>query len=158
MSRDMMLFFDGVLLSGDMARSGADLATDDTLETSVIASLFSDKRASETDELPAGETWRRGWWGDCAPDVAGDRLGSHLWLLSREKQTETTRSRAEQYAREALAWMIEDGVAKRVTVAAAWVSMGVLGLRIDIYRPDGRVESYRFEHAWQAQEDKLNAV
>lgn len=152
---DLRLIFDGWLLAADLLQSGADLDQDPTLETAVIVSLFSDRRASETDELPAGCTWRRGWWGAELPLVPGDerQWGSHLWLLSREKQTEQTRQRAEQYAREALAWMIEDGVASAADVRAEWTGMGRLALRVDITRPDGGNETYSWANIWQAMEE-----
>ena len=43
--------------------------------------------------MPSAANPRRGWVGD-ALDGQGRRLGSLLWLLSREKQTEQTRLRA----------------------------------------------------------------
>lgn len=157
---DLRLNYDGWLLAGDLALEGGDLATDPTLETAVIVSLFSDRRAAQTDELPSGCTWRRGWWGSQLPEMGGDerQWGSHLWLLSREKQTEETRRRAEQYAREALAWMIEDNVASAVGVRAEWTGMGRLALRVDIHRPDGVSETYSWATIWQATEDHTNAL
>lgn len=45
----------------------ADIALDnligDNITTNVIASLFTDRRAQPSDELPDGGTDRRGWWG-----------------------------------------------------------------------------------------------
>lgn len=153
---DLLLYFDGLFLRGDMHLDGADLAVDHGLETACVVSLFSDRRAGATDELPAGETARRGFWGAAIPDRADDagRFGSHLWLLCREKQTETTRLRAEQYAAEALEWMLEDGVASEVVVTASWRAPGSgwLDLEIVIYRPDG--EPYRYAAAWRAVEER----
>ena len=91
---------------------------------------------------------RRGWWGDLFPTLPNDRIGSRLWLLSREKQTELTRTRAQQYATDALQWMLEDGVAARVEVTAEWVRMGVLGLRVEVTRPQDTSETFRFASAW----------
>ncbi|MEF2146287.1 MAG: DUF6402 family protein [Desulfovibrionaceae bacterium] len=44
-------------LSGDVAlsASGTDLATDDSLATAVLVSVFTDRRADDADELPAAE-------------------------------------------------------------------------------------------------------
>lgn len=113
-----------------LAASGG-LATDDGLKTSVLLSLFLDRRARPDDALPdaaAGD--RRGWVGD-AFDL-GDRIGSRLWLLAREKQTEETRRRAEEYAAEALDWLVEDGLASAVRISAEWIATGILGLRIEV--------------------------
>jgi len=133
----------------DFAIGELGLSEDDGLETAVILSLFSDRRAEADDELPFGETDRRGWWGDAWPDTDGDRIGSRLWLLHREKQTQDVVLRAREYAQEALAWLVEDGVAARVEVDAEIVRRGVLGLTVRIFRPESTVARFRFEAFWR---------
>jgi len=164
---DLALSFDGETLTSDIAFGASDLATDDGLATAVIISLFTDARARPEDLLPddtraPGETivfgsaggnltrYRRGWWGDLVPppqaaDATGHRTGSRLWLLSREKQTAETLHRAEEYAREALQWLIADGVARAVQVEAFIPRAGWLGLRIMIDRPRNHEQ---FEYVW----------
>ena len=93
---------------------GADLLAEDGLDTAILVSLFTDARVRE-DELPPGHTWRRGWWGDGVDDEP-DITGSKLWLLRREKATQQVLVRARGYIREALAWMIRDGVAVSLNV------------------------------------------
>lgn len=155
------LYFED-LMAADLAQDGAALAADDGLETAVVLSLFTDRRAEADDELPAGATDRRGWWGDAIPPVVdgaavdGDRIGSRLWLLSREKQTAETLNRARGYAAEALAWLVADGIAERVDVAAEWVRTGVLGLAVTIARPAGEEVELRYATAWQAMEERAN--
>lgn len=133
----MALSWNGSELRGELQLlpSGA-LASDDGLTTCVLLSLFVDRRARPDDELPdaaAGD--RRGWVGDAfAPD---DRIGSRLWLLTRQKQTEETRRRAEEYAAEALDWLVEDGLATAVRISAEWVAMGILGLRVEVQTDAG---------------------
>lgn len=136
----------------DLVTAANDLETDDGLETAVIISLFTDRRAADDDELPIGETRRRGFWGDAVADVDGDRIGSRLWLLSREKQLQTVVDRAVEYAREALAWLIEDKIANKVEVSGEIVRTGVLGLQILIDRPGTGNEEYRYNYEWAAQE------
>ncbi len=113
----------------------------DRLTSAVVVSLFSDRRAAVDDPLPDPAADRRGWVGDAlSPGATGAggaylsaaRLGSRLWLLKREKQTEATRRRAEDYAREALAWLVEDGHATAIDVTAAWVRRGVLALQVEL--------------------------
>lgn len=135
---------------GDLSIEGFDLATDNGLYTAIVLSLFLDRRAKDDDVLPDGSTDRRGWWGDAWPQIDRDQVGSRLWLLSREKQLPETLARAEEYAREALTWLIEDGVATRLQVTGTWLRMGVLGLEITITRPSGEVAAYRFETLWEA--------
>lgn len=124
----------GPRLTPDLALTeGGALARDDGLRTAVLLSLFCDARAAPDDPVPDPlNPDRRGWIGDVLAPVDGDRWGSRLWLLAREKQTEATRRRAELYAREALAWLVEDGLAARVEVEAAWAAPQRLGLRIRI--------------------------
>jgi len=146
----------GLQLPGyDISLSGPDLLADTGLRTSVIISLFSDRLAEPDDVLPDDSGDRRGYWADALASVEGDRIGSRLWLLSREKQTNETLNRAREYAEEALQWLVDDGVAQSVHVNASWVRSGMLGLIIDITRPDGGQDSFRFEAAWNGE---LNAV
>ena len=141
--------------NADLFLSNNDIGKDLSLETAIIISLFSDRRALETDELPGGGNDRRGWWGDSFPAAQGDRLGSRLWLLSREKQLPEVLRRAEEYAREALQWLIDDRVCTSFTVTAEIVRTGVLGLAIMINRPGATSLSFRYNYAWAAQESKL---
>ncbi len=120
------LAWDNDAMAGSLPFNGGFLA-DDGLGTSVFISLFTDRRAEADDGLAPAE--RRGWVGDALADREGDRIGSRLWLLKREKETEETRARAEEYAAEALAWMIDDGLATGIEIEAAWVAPSVLGLR-----------------------------
>ena len=89
---DIALTWNNDIGAGDLCVVGADLLADDGLETAVLLSLFSDRRARE-EEIPPGQTWRRGWWGDLLADDQ-DQIGSKLWLLEREKQSPTVLVRA----------------------------------------------------------------
>ena len=140
-----------------LAAAGDDLATDPGLETAVIISLFTDRRAGEHDELPATESDRRGWWGNDYEE-AGYEVGSKLWLLRREKQMASVVLRAEEYAREALRWMLRDRVARGVKVTGSIPRQGWLHLQIDIARPDGRNLNLKYAYNWLAQEAKKDAV
>ena len=95
--------------------------------TNIIVSLFTDARASDDDILPDGATDKRGWWGDSFRDK---KIGSRLWLLSREKQLSSVLKRAQEYAEESLAWMIKARLIKSVSVVATNPSNGVLMLTI----------------------------
>jgi phage gp46-like protein len=125
------------------------LAQDDGLETAVILSLFSDRRANADDVLPSGDD-RRGWWADTYADVEGDRWGSRLWLLDRSKQMPDILRKAEEYAREALQWLIEDRIVLTVQCAAEVVRDGVMGLTVTITRGNKPAQAqYRFEIFWK---------
>lgn len=157
---DIRAVFIGEKMVSDYALDTGALQADPGLETAVVISLFTDRRAEPDDELPDGTSDRRGWWGDVAPPIVngraidGHRLGSRLWLLGREKQLQSVVERARQYAREALQWMIEDGVCERIDVIAEIVRTGVLGLGITIYRPNADAVTFQFDHAWSAQAER----
>lgn len=120
-----------------------DLATTDGLETAVAISLFTDARAPDDAELPAGAD-RGGCWMDSYPDIEGDVTGSLLWLLTREKQTTEVLQRAERYARTALQWLLDDRVASAVTIAASYPLVGVLALAIEITDARGTPRRFAF--------------
>jgi phage gp46-like protein len=143
---------------GELVLSGFDLARDDGLETAVIISLFTDRRAS-AEQLPVelAQDDLRGYWGDISNATPSDQTGSLLWLLAREKQLPQILGRAQQYCREALAWMVEDLVATRVEVTAEFVAQGWMLILVDIFRPTGSPVRYRFNYEWAAQAAKRPA-
>ena len=138
---DIRLVWDGS--GADCAVRLADLEREDDIETAVILSLLLDARARDDDALPDGSGDRRGWWADsAAPAAEGDRTGSRLWLLSREKTLPEVLRRARDYAEEALAWLLEDGAAKNVSVHAAMPRRGLLALTVVITLPDDTARTF----------------
>lgn len=140
---DAALTYQGDSLDIDLELG--DLVHDDGLVTAVLVSLLSDGRAPPEAVVPTLDGEPRGWW----PDDPNDRFGSLLWLLSRGKQTQETAATAREYVRAALAWMVEDGVATRVLVDAAWAERGILAIAVEIERGSAR----RWAGAWAAIED-----
>ena len=101
----MQLFLNGAQVSADMT---------DSLSRAVVISLFTWQRASQSDEVDNDQ--RMGWWGDTFAENKGDKIGSKLWLLLRQKVTEETINRAQEYAFDALKWLIDDGICSDITV------------------------------------------
>ncbi|EAY9778650.1 TPA: phage GP46 family protein [Escherichia coli] len=130
---------------GDIAQDGIDMLTDDSLTTDVTISLFTDRRALDSDTLPDGSDDRRGWWGDSYRDRP---IGSRLWLLSREKATPDTLERARGYAEEALEWLKTAGRVSAINVRAEQLHPGWLYLYIALTLPDGSVIPYEFKAAF----------
>jgi phage gp46-like protein len=165
---DIALKWDPQKWEADIVLAGADLLGDDTLETSIIISLFADRRAQPDDVLPnedpnhPGGGDRRGWWADWySPDMLArqqaipgtvsppaQRIGSRLWLLARSKQLPKVVSAAQQYGQEALQWLVDSGIASSLTVTAAVVRPGVLGLGVQIAR--NRAAPQRYDFIWGA--------
>jgi phage gp46-like protein len=129
---DIGLVYDIELQGADIAVGDGLLQLEGGLRTAILISLFTDARADDADVLPTAGDDRRGWWADTFPEIGGDRIGSRIWLLSREKATNTTLERARGYARDALAWLIEDGIASTVEVATSWHALGVMRVDIDL--------------------------
>lgn len=117
----------------------------DPLTRAVIISLFTWRRALPDDPV---EGIRWGWWGDGLDGLTNDRIGSRLWLLGREKLTLSTINRAREYAEEALQWMLDDGVASRVTVTTERRGLDALALRALIERDNEAPIDLRFDNAW----------
>lgn len=134
-----------VVIDGRTVALGLEI--EEPLVRAVIISLFTWRRALPDDTLP--DAARMGWWGDTFPTVPGDRIGSRLWLLSREKLIPRTVERAREYAREALQWLIDDGVASRVEVEAERRGLDGLALACRIYRSDGSATDLRFPDTWE---------
>lgn len=133
---------------GDVELGRGDLVIDETLETAILVSLFTDRRVS-AEELPQGETSRRGFWGDMLEED-GDEIGSKLWLLDREKESDDELlARAEEYSAEALRWLVDDGIASSVEVETELIGRGQLGISVAVIRPDGVGENYRFNTLWE---------
>lgn len=145
---DLQVAFNGTFF--DLSLGAADLSTDAGLYSAVVISLFTDRRASAGDVPPGCASDVRGWWGDSYPPSEGDRIGSRLWLLGREKSLPDVARKAEQYAAEALQWMIDDGIVARVAVDAQIQDVRTLALSIAMARPSGDVITYRFANLWEA--------
>lgn len=145
---DVALDWSAEDFAADIALDGADLATGSALYTAVVMSLFTWRRALPDDRLPDDVTTRNGWWGDSFSDIDKDRIGSRLWLLWREKITQETINRATEYARESLAWLIEDGIARAVDVETTRNGLHRLDMAITIRRHDGQDRTLRFENVW----------
>ena len=158
MPKDIGIEWDSDLLEGDFLYRQGDLGSDAGLETAIIISIFSDRRADDEDELPdVDSSDRRGWWGDLTfdlTDTGRDKIGSRLWLLERSKTSPEVLARAEQYIEEALQWLIEDGVAAKVEVEVerqGIVGSDILAFSVKIYRKDGGVEAFNFSEQWTSQ-------
>jgi len=145
---DLKLVWDEDAVMFDLASlpGSTDLALEEGLETAIAVSLFTDARA-EVVELPPGETDRRGWFGEEFGTVSGDKIGSKLWLLDREKQTEEVRMKAIEYAEEALKWLIDDGVASAIDVDCQFPSRGVWQLSVDITKPKTG-QAFKYSIIW----------
>lgn len=133
--------YDNDARRGDLRRSGANLLTDEGLESAIHISLLTNRRADKGDPLPTGHS-RGGWCLDHL-DERGRVIGSKLWLLRGAKLPPSGVVAAARYAREALLWLVEDGVAAEVKTEARLVRAGLLGILVQVRRPDDPAERWR---------------
>ncbi len=128
----------------DLAMNGSDLAQGNDLLSAVLLSLFTNRLAEPDDVLPDSTQDRQGWWGDDFAAVEGDLIGSRLWLLCREKQTNETLVQAQEYVTEALQWLIDDGVVASINCNVTFPRMNWLGIQIQFIHSDGTSSQYEF--------------
>lgn len=155
---DLALIWDNHDGSADLALVDGALVTDDGLDTAIMISLFTDRRARADDILAGGEgSDPRGWWGDGFADAEGDDIGSHLWLLEREKRLPAVRDKARQYARDALAWLIADQVCASIDVIVETRGSDQLAIGVTAVRPTGPAR-LRFDYLWDQTGASRHAV
>lgn len=146
---DLLLVFDGSFREYDCKVINGELALGNDLESAVIISLFTWARA-KPEEVPEG-TPRYGWFGDKIDSENTDSTGSKLYLLKREKITEDTVSRAKEYIQDALAWLIDDGIASEISVELERNKND--GNRVDgiiVIRRGDVSNTMRFDDLWSA--------
>lgn len=128
----------------DLLIDGTDLETTDGLESAIIVSEFSDRRAY-AEEVP-DPMKRRGWIGDTVSDVPGDRHGSGLWLYEQSRGTRETVVSVRTEAQRALDWMIEE---RLIVSSAARIANDpakrTFTLVIETEMPDGGTSIRAFE-------------
>jgi len=147
---DFTFQFSTVTGYADMAIVNGDFGIGDDLQTAVLVSIFSDRRATdaELDALADGATkptTNKGIWIDTYRE--GIQYGSGIWLILRGKKLPETLSRAEEYAKESLTWMIADGVAQTVETSAAFEGDRML-LTVTITRQSAEDVVATFDFAW----------
>lgn len=130
-AQDVEGFFDLVIDA-----TARDLATSDGLESVLLVSLFSDRRAA-ADEV-SDPLERRGWLGNAAAEVPGDNHGSGLWLYEQRRLTQAVVNGVRSEAEQALAWMREQNMARDVSATPQTdPAKRLLTLNIEITDPQG---------------------
>lgn len=112
-------------------------------------SLFSWRRAEPDD--PLDDDQRMGWWGDTYPAVPGDKIGSRLWLLRRRTIVPEVLRAAEEYAREALQWMIDDELVTSVDVQIVVRNRTRVDAVVQLADAGSPLPPFNFNDIWQVQ-------
>lgn len=120
-----------------------DFESDDSLETSVFISLTKHRYDSETA--------LNGWSGE--EILTGDiPFGSRLYLAMQENITDSSLSLVNKYVFESLEWMIDDKLAREITINVERVNTNIVGFSVTIFKPDNITEEFEYFLNWQAQQ------
>jgi len=119
-----------LLLQDDGLVAGNDLIT------AITVALFSDGRAN-IEDVDAGEDLR-GWWSR--------EIGSLLWLLDRKKITKENIALAVNFAKSALQFLIDTGIASNVDVQGS--RLNLTGIKLDIKVI--RAANSKYDYLWDA--------
>lgn len=144
MPQDVLIKMDKAGLY-DIQVSGGDIASVDGLEAAIATSLFSDARAPEN--LQPDPALRRGWVGDILTADTGRKTGSLLWILDQARLTDEMLNTAALYAQEALQWLIDDGVATRISASVERAGPREFMIVVNLVDASGRAK--QFSNLWR---------
>lgn len=131
--------------------------TDVALARAVMVALNSDRRALDDDILPTEQgDDRRGCWADtdAAAIWGGWPVGSRLWLMGREKITDSnaaqgaTIEKARRYLAEALQPFVDAMICTSFTIDLARVGRDRIGGTIKIYRGPTVSIALEYQSLW----------
>lgn len=132
----------------DLVFKDGDLVLSDSLQMSVILSIATWCRNDSFEGAAIIEPSIGGWWADALNEIP---LGSRLWTLFREKLNDVTLDNANALVKDALKWMIDDGVAKDVKVSSQLgKDRNTAEFVIEIVKPSGDTEQFNYESNWEA--------
>ena len=142
---DKSIIWNQYIGQSDYAITNGDLSYGNDLYTSVIISLFTNRRNDDPTLKP--NSYRGGWWGD---GYSSQLIGSKLYLLYRAKKINDQQilNQAINYSDEALAWLIANGIAKTVVATAIWLANNIMGLTITITEPNFAINVFNFKWVW----------
>jgi len=148
-------FFDVGTACPDLVIENGQLKFDLGLETSVLISFFTDKRAS-LEQLPIGHSTRRGWWADLIAQPSDDQYGSLAWTFEKTKLNAATAASFSDALQTSLQWMIDDGIADTVVVSSEVIAGEQITLSVEITKPSG--DNIPFKFIWDGQALKIEGA
>lgn len=130
----------------DLIIEDGDFKPTEGLETALLVSLFSDRRAY-ADEVP-DPLKRRGTIIDLVPEEPGDKYGSGLWFYEQSRLSTEVRNGVRNEAEMSLQWTVADRLATFVQAEATREPANrLLNLNISLTALDGGLSSYVFKIA-----------
>ena len=141
-------------LAYDVEFENGDFKIDDGLETALIVSLLSDRRADESQIFQP--ELRRGWIGDLVATLPGYKFGSHIWLSEQSRLTQETLTTIQDASEKSLDWMLSIGLILNVEAKASIVVKdSTVLLIVSVTSPDGSVSKKAF-NLWKRTIENAN--
>ncbi len=140
---------DAVLVTNELGEydiqigPNGDILTEDFFETSLLGSIYGEKRASKSEITPSH--LRRGWIGNESGN--GFERGSKLWLYQQSRLTRDVLNKIEKAANDSLKWFVTDKILISIS-ATATLQDGAVTLIIDINRSGSQVDR-RYFKLWE---------
>lgn len=118
--------------------SNGDIKTADFFDTSLLYSIFGERRATPDEVVDPSR--RRGWIGN-SDDFEN---GSKLWLLEQARLTRSNLNRVEDEIKKSLQWLVDDGFAVSIDEPVAALVNGVVVVEVVIRRSRDQVDRRLF--------------
>ena len=119
-----------------------DIETADFFDTSILYSIFGERRANEDEISDASR--RRGWIGNEGKDFEN---GSKLWLFEQARATVSNFNRIEDEIKKSLQWLVDDGHAVAIEGVSVTndTTKGRLVLELNIRRSRDKIDRRLFD-------------
>lgn len=117
-----------------------DLKCDDSFDTDIFCSLFSDRRANEAEKTKSEQ--RRGWEGDVVAVLNGYFIGSKWWLNEQSRWNQKTVNKYVSDAEKALEHFTENKLVTSITVSGKLVSVGIIEISVIFYIDNNPVHTF----------------
>lgn len=123
-----------------------DFTATEGLDTTVLSSILSDARASESEVGLAA--YRGGWLGNTVPVIVDKQLGGLLWTLEQRRRTTDNLNLSVDAVQKSLDWLVESNIAKSVECSGVLSPDGAI-ISVVITSLSGEVDSI-YVPLWKA--------
>ncbi len=124
----------------DLVISNGQFEEVDGLETTLLLSLLTDARVDAS--IVESASQRRGWVGDIFTADTGRQIGSKLWRFDQGRLTQQILNGFGLEADDALAFLVEDSIARSVSTDVERIDTRQINVNILITTNQGRNQQY----------------
>ncbi len=109
------------------------ISSKEGMKHAILQSIYNDGESTQNDRARMDKDERGGCWSNELLSI----VGSRDWTLRREKLTAQTISLAKRFYEDALAWLVEEGYAKTITIKVWEEKPTVMGRVATVTLVDG---------------------